>query len=81
MGAMDTFIANIVEHIINPIIGIVFALGFALFLWGVASYILKSGNETDRQTGKDHIIWGLVGMLIMVAVGGIINMIRNTLGL
>jgi len=81
MGAMDTIIGNIVEHIINPIIGVVFALGFALFLWGVASFILKAGNQTDRDQGKNHMIWGLAGMLIMVAVGGIINLIRNSLGL
>jgi len=81
MGTVETVIGNIVTHIINPIIGVVFAIGFAFFLWGVAVYILKSGGEADREQGRMHIMWGLFGMLIMVAVGGIINMIEATLGL
>jgi predicted cobalt transporter CbtA len=81
MAATDTIIGNIVTHIINPLIGVVFALGFALFLWGVVVNIFKLGSTADYKDGRNHMLWGLIGMLIMVAVGGIINMIRGTLGL
>ncbi|NTV22326.1 MAG: hypothetical protein HGB03_02045 [Candidatus Yonathbacteria bacterium] len=81
MAAVDTVIDNIVEHIVNPIIGVVFALGFALFLWGVAAYIFQSGDENARENGRNHMLWGLAGMFIMVTVGGIIKFIQATLGL
>jgi predicted cobalt transporter CbtA len=77
---MHSLIDNIVQFIINPIIGVIFALGFALFLFGVGRYIMYSGNDTERDTGRQHIMWGLVGMFIMVAVAGIINLIRGTIG-
>ncbi len=74
------FIDNIVQYIINPLIGALFALGFAFFLFGVARYMFYSGNDSERDTGRKHIMWGLVGMFIMVAVAGIINIIKNTIG-
>lgn len=80
MEAINTLIDNIVTHIVNPVIGVIFALGFVLFLFGVARYMFYSGNDTERENGKKHITWGLVGMFIMVAVAGIINLIKNTIG-
>ncbi len=80
MEAIHNLIGNIVEHIINPVIGVIFALGFVLFLFGVVRYIFYSGNDAERENGKKHITWGLVGMFIMVAVAGIINLIKNTIG-
>ncbi|NTV44806.1 MAG: hypothetical protein HGA67_03885 [Candidatus Yonathbacteria bacterium] len=81
MAAMETIIGNIVTNIINPIIGVVFALGFALFLWGIASYIFQSGDASTHENGRNHMLWGLAGMLIMVTVAGIINIIQATFAL
>jgi len=78
--AIHSLIDNIVTYIINPIIGVVFALGFAFFLFGIARYMFYAGNDTERAVGRQHIMWGLVGMFIMVAVAGIINIIRGTIG-
>jgi hypothetical protein len=80
LETVQRLIDNIVTYIINPIIGVIFALGFAFFLFGIARYMFYAGNDTERAVGREHIKWGLVGMFIMVAVAGIINLIRNTIG-
>jgi len=77
---VDALITNIKTAIINPIIGIIFALAFLLFVWGVAVFLMKADDATGREQGKNHIIYGLIGMFIMVSVFGIINIITNTLG-
>ncbi|MCR4330360.1 MAG: pilin [Patescibacteria group bacterium] len=71
-------ILNIEEHILNPLIGILFALALAIFLWGIARFIFQSDDESAREQGKQHIIWGLVGMFIMVSVFAIIHLIVGT---
>lgn len=75
---LDTFIDNVVSEIINPLIGLLFAVAFVVFIWGVAKYIFYAGNENERKQGQQNMIWGLVGMVIMVSVMGIIQVALGT---
>jgi len=66
--------------IIDPATLVVFTAGFLLFMWGLAMYLWKLKDGGDTKTGVNHMIWGLVGMLVMVSVYGIIALIANTIG-
>ena len=68
------------KEIIQPIILLLFAAALLYFLWGVAEFIRGSGSEEARQTGAQHMLWGVIGMFIMVSVYGILNLICNTIG-
>lgn len=72
-------INKLITQIINPVIGILFVLAIAIFFWGIIEFIWNAGNEEKRTTGKSHIIWGLVGLLIMATVRGIIEILQNFL--
>lgn len=74
------FIHRVNEAIINPIIQLLFLVALVVFLWGVFSYVRKSDSDTERETGRKHMMWGLFGMFIMVSAFGIINIIINTAG-
>lgn len=78
---MEGLINRFVTYIINPLIAILFALALALFMWGIARFIWSADDETSREQGKKHMIWGLVGMLIMVSVYGILNVATSLLGI
>jgi hypothetical protein len=78
---LSNLVGVIVSVIINPLIKLLFVLALALFLWGVAEFILKSGSDADREIGKQHMIWGVIGMFIIVSVFGIIAIIENTFGI
>jgi uncharacterized membrane protein YdjX (TVP38/TMEM64 family) len=80
MDAFDTFVGNVVELIINPLIALFFALALAIFLWGAAQFILNADNEEARKKGKQHLIWGVIGFFIMVAVVGILRIVTATFG-
>jgi len=75
------FIDKIVANIINPIIGVLFALALAIFLWGIARSLMYSDDENERKQGRQHMIWGLVGMFIMVSVISILRLALGTFGL
>ncbi len=74
-----TLMESVNRVIINPLIILLFALAVVYFLFGLAKFLLAQGNEEVRKTSKSHMVWGIVGMFIMVAVFGIMNIILKTL--
>jgi len=77
---MDQLLTRINQYIINPVLGFLFVLAFAYFLWGVVEYFLHQDNEEARNQGKQHIIWGIIGIFIMVSFYGIIRILAGTIG-
>ena len=81
MGSAADIYNRFNEFIVSPAMLLVFSAGFVLFLWGLVVFIANPEEEARRKDGINHIIWGLVGMLIMVSIWGIIALIENTFGL
>lgn len=76
-NAMD----RVVTYIIDPALLIVFALGFLFFVYGLLEFLIKINSGGDTKEGKQHMLWGIAGMLIMVSVYGILSLIDNTFSL
>lgn len=66
--------------IINPLIILLFSLAVVYFVYGLVKYLLSPDNEEVRKTSKSHMLWAVVGMFIMIAVFGIMNIILKTIG-
>ena len=77
---MDAFIGRVDTLIINPLIGLLFALAVVYFLYGVLEFILNQENEEKKTSGKSHMLWGIVGITIMLGVWTILNIVLSTLG-
>ncbi len=73
-------INNINTYIINPIIGFMIAVALIYFLYGVVVFLHGMDSEDKRKEGRKHMIWGIVGLFIMVSAFGIMNLICNTVG-
>jgi|SRR3989338_1809215 len=78
-ASLDTFLGKVNTQIINPIILFLFALAVAFFLFGVFQFIINLGNEEKKTEGKQHMLWGVVGIVIMMGVWGILNVLLRTL--
>ena len=61
-------------------ITLLFAAAVLVFLYGVFEYVKDSGSEDARSTGRNHMLWGVVGMFIMISAFGIMRIIMNTIG-
>lgn len=73
-------IAKIQSEILNPIITLLFAAAVGYFLYGVLVFIKNQGSDKEQDVGKLHMVWGVVGIFLMIAVYGILNLIANTVG-
>ena len=71
-------IVKFAQIIVNPAIKIMFAIAFVVFLWGIAEYIRNSSSSESNTIGRDHIVYGLVGMAIMVSAFAIISIVIGT---
>ncbi len=78
---IDSLLYKVNKVIINPIIVLMFAIALLYFLIGMFQFIANSESEEKRTSGKSHMLWGVVGMFIMVAVFTIMSIITNTLGI
>lgn len=77
---MDEFLGKVYDAILQPAIFLVFGLAFLMFIWGLVMFIKDKDSDKGRETGRRTILWGIIGMLIMVSVFGIINIIAGTIG-
>ena len=69
-----------VDAIVDPLVTGVFALAFLLFMWGLVQFMMSVSQGEPADTGKQHMLWGVIGLVIMFSVAGIINVITNSIG-
>jgi len=79
-ASVETLIKSIDRVIINPIIFFMFACAIVYFLYGMVQYLLSPGNEEVHKKSKSIMLWGTMGLFIIVAVFKIEELILNTLG-
>ena len=70
---------NIKEHLIDPIILLLFGLALIIFLYGLVQFLWQGDTLKNSTQGRDKIIWGLVGIVIMLSVYGILHVLSNTI--
>ena len=81
MEVLYSFLARVIAQIINPIILLLSAGAFVVFLWGVFEFVVHASDATKREEGKRAIFWGLIGLVIIFGAYGIINVVMATFNL
>lgn len=79
--AVIVFVAKLVDNIINPIIAVIFGAALVYFLFGLVRFIVAREDEQALVAGKQHMVWGIIGMTIMVAVYSILWLMLLTFDL
>lgn len=69
-----------ISQILNSIVPALLALGVVYFVWGVVQYVIAGGDEAKKK-GRDQIIYGLIGLTVIVAMWGFVGIITSTFGL
>ncbi len=73
-------IVDNVKALVNNIIPILLIIGTIVFLWGVILYLTAGADEEKRANARSLMIYGLVGLFVMVAVWGIVNVLVGFFG-
>ena len=69
-----------IGEILNTIIPILIVLGVVYFVWGVISYMIGA-DEEQKKKGRDKIIYGIIGLVVIVGMWGLVKIVTTTFGL
>lgn len=75
----QTLINNILANIVNPLITLMVAVAILYFLWGVFQFVRNAESSEERKKGRMNMMWGALGLFIMIAAYGIVNLIIGTI--
>lgn len=75
------FVEKLNDIIIFPLIALLSAVAFLIFLYGCAQYFMNATNETARQEGVKHITFGIIGLVIMISAYAILSIFVATFAL
>lgn len=69
------------DAILYPLIALLLGVALVVFLWGVMQYISNAESDEARATGKRHMIYGIIGFVIMLSAVAILTIAANTFGI
>ncbi len=67
------------HSLVNQILPLIIAIAVVYFIWQVFTYAIAA-NEEDKGKAKTHMIWGIVGIFVMVSVWGLVGILVSTFG-
>lgn len=71
---------GVFTSIINGLMPFIVALAVLYFIWGVFQFVAAAGDEEARSSGRDKMIYGIIGIFVMVSVWGLVNLLKGTFG-
>lgn len=74
-------IIDIIADIFSATVPVLIAFALIVFIWGVIKYISSGDSEEKRAAARNTIIYGVIGLFAIVAVWGLVEVIRATFGL
>ncbi len=81
---INTILLNFNRVVINPLLLLIFTVGLLLFVYGVVEFLFNfnasSGHSIGSlKSGKNHMLWGIVGMVVMATAIGIISLLSSVI--
>ena len=66
-----------VQEILGSVVPVLVALGIVYFVYGVVMYVIASDEEA-KKGGKDRIIFGIIGLAVIISVWGLVHLVTTT---
>lgn len=79
--AAKGFVDAFNNAVLFPLITLLMAMAFLVFLYGSFEYVRNAASDQGRETGRRHIFYGVIGMLVMLSAYAILQLAAGTLGL
>ena len=82
-GTPSSSLADVISKIsdlFGAVIPVLVALGVIYFIWGVVQYVIYDEEEAKKK-GRDRMIYGIIGLAVIVSIWGLVAILNQTLGL
>jgi hypothetical protein len=78
--AAQILVTKIEKIILFPLMSLMIAVAGLVFVWGAYEYVLHADEDGGRETGKTHMLYGIIGFLVMISAYTILKIVANTFG-
>ena len=79
--SIQQIVTDYIVKISNYSVRFLIGLTVLVFLYGLMRYMFKgASSDSARNEGKQLMIWGLVGIFVMVSVWGLVGILSSTIG-
>ena len=77
ISTLDGFITRL-NDILNTLVPFIVGLAVFVIIYGIFGYIRHSADEEKRTEAKLFVLWGVIGVFIMVSIWGFVSILVNT---
>ncbi len=70
-----------IKGLMDSIIPIIIVGAVIYFFYGVAKYVMAAGDEDAQTAGRSVMIYGIIGLFVIVAVWGLVGLLGTTFGI
>lgn len=71
---------NLLNKVFAAIVPIMVALALIYFIYGLAEYILESGDTGKKEEGRTRMIYGTIAMFVVASVWGLVAFMQDAIG-
>lgn len=75
-----TDVKELLNNIIDAMLQIVGVIAVAMIVYGGVQYMISGGEEKKLESAKKTITYAVVGLVVVILAGAIINFILETVG-
>ncbi len=77
---LDDILNDIID-IFNIVIPMLITIALIYFLWGVAQYVMKQGDEEGQKAARAMMINGVIALFVIISVWGLVAVLNATFGI
>jgi hypothetical protein len=75
-------VGELIQFFNGAVIPLLFSLIFLVFLWGLVQYFfIKREDPKSRAEGLQFMLWGIIGMAVVVSMWGLTKMLLSSFGI
>ncbi len=72
---------QLVGTILASLVPIAIGLAVVIFLFGIIKYITAGDDESGRESARQLMLWGIIGLFVMVSIWGLVTILNSTTGI
>jgi hypothetical protein len=73
----EEVLQKVISGIFSPLYQLAVGLAFCYFFYGGFRFIMTMNNPEEKNFGKQHLLYGTIGLFIILSVGAILKVFNS----
>ncbi|MEK7643050.1 MAG: hypothetical protein AAB372_01180 [Patescibacteria group bacterium] len=78
-ATLNTYFTNTIKPFLSLLVNILIAVAVFVLILGIFSYITAAGDEEKMKSARSYILYGVIGVALMILIRGFIDIAVNTI--